>query len=144
MNAESARQAKERNRWGRGVVAVLVLTLCLGCGGRKVLTGKDISPAAKEAVAITDLITKAASLVAQGKEQQVFALMKGELPKAEQAAVMAALKKLSRTPGWKVERVSRFTPAYFRAMVSLEGGPEKSVTINLLRQDSSFVFTGGG
>ena len=144
MNAESVRRAARRNRWGRGVAAVLALALSLGCGGRKVLSGKDVSLDAKETAAITDLIRKAAGLVGQGKDPQVLALTRKQLPKAEQAAVMAVLKKLSSAPSWKVEHVSRFSPSYFRAVVSLEGGPVKSVTINLLRQDDGFVFTGGG
>ena len=144
MNAESAHKAKERNRWGSGVAAVLAFSLTVGCGGRKTLSGKDVSLEAKEAVAITDLITKAAGLVSQGKDQQVLALMKKDLPKAEQAAVIATLKKVSRARAWKVEQVSRFSPSYFRALVSLEGEPTGSVTINFLRQDDRLAFTGSG
>lgn len=137
-------RATGRRRWGRGVAALLALTLAFGCGGRKTLSGKEVSPDAKEAGAIADLIKQAAGLAGQGKDQQVLALMKKDLPKAEQAAVMATLKKVSRARAAKVEQVSRFSPSYFRALVSLEGEPTKSVTINLLRQDDGFVFTGGG
>lgn len=130
-------------RWV-GTAALVALVLAGGCRGRKTLTGKTVTGDEDVVQPLTELIDKAVELIRTGKEKQVLGFTKQDLPKAEQASVVAALKKVAAADSWEVERVQRFGEAYFRATLSLTGKEAKEVTINFLRQDDRIVFTGGG
>ena len=133
-----------QGRWGRALVGVLVLSVLSGCGGKKVLSGKDVDVDDEEVQAMAALIEEAAGLFAEGKEKRVLQLTKTQLPKAGEATIMAALKTVAAAETWEIERVQRFGGSYFRATVKLGGGPTGDVTVNFLKEDDRFVFTGGG
>jgi len=132
-------------RWGRGVAAVLVGLLLVGCRGKKTLTGSTLGLESEEALAVQELVEKAVDMIAAGNQRRVQALLKKDLPRGEQAAVMATLTKIASAQGWEIEGMERFTRDYFRAAIVLRGGggPSK-VTLAVLRQGDGFVFTGGG
>ncbi len=134
----------DRGRWGRALVGLLMVLVVAGCGSRKTLSGEAVDLDDEEVQAMAALIEKAAGLLAEGKEKQALRLTKKDLPKAGEATVMAALKKVAGAETWEIERVERFSESYFRATVKLGGGPVGSVTVNFLKQDDRLVLTGGG
>ena len=134
----------DRGRWGRGLAGLLVVLVVAGCGSKKALSGEAVDVDDEEVQAMAALIEQAAGLLAEGKERQVLRLTKKDLPKAGEATVMAALKKVAGAETWEIERVQRFSESYFRATVKLGDGPVGSVTVNFLKQDDRLVFTGGG
>lgn len=127
-----------------GALLLVALVLLTGCRGRRTLSGKTVATDDDQVKAFTQLIEKAIGLIRAGKEKQVLALAKKDLPRAEQAAVVATLKKVARAQAWRVERVQRFGKSYFRVLLSLDGNEPRKVTVNFLRQDDRIVFTGGG
>lgn len=134
----------DRGRWGRALVGLLMVLVVAGCGSKKTLSGEAVDLDDEEVQAMAALIEKAADLLVEGKEKRVVRLTKKDLPKAGEATVMAALRKVAGAETWEIERVQRFSESYFRATVKLGDGPVGSVTVNFLKQDDRFVFTGGG
>ena len=137
-------RTSEHRRWGRGVVVLLAALLLAGCRGRKTLGGRKVSLEDNDVQAMAELIKKATGLIDEGKEKPVLSLTKKDLPKAGQAMVVAALKKVAAAETWEIERVQRFGDSYFRATVVLGGESPASVTISFLKEDGRLVLTGGG
>ncbi len=138
------RGTRDYGRWAGALAGLLVVLVVAGCGGKKALSGEAVDLDDEEVQAMAALIEQAAGLFAEGKEKQVLRLTKKDLPKAGEATVMAALRKVAGAEAWEIERVQRFSESYFRATVKLGDGPVASVTVNFLKQDDRFVFTGGG
>ena len=134
----------DRGRWGRALVGLLMVLVVAGCGSKKTLSGEAVDLDDEEVQAMAALIEKAAGLLAEGKEKQVLRLTKKDLPKAGEATVVAALRRVAGAGTWEIERVQRLSESYFRATVRLGDGAVGSVTVNFLKQDDRFVFTGGG
>jgi len=130
--------------WGRGVVVCLAALLLAGCRGGKTLGGRQVSLKDEDVKAMTELIEKATDLIDEGKEKRVLRLTKKDLPKAGQATVVAALKKVAAAETWQIDRVQRFGDAYFRATVLLGGDSSASVTVSFLKEGGRLVLTGGG
>ncbi len=126
------------------VLALLVVLALAGCGRRGALSGKSLKVEGRQATAIKQLIEKAVDLTREGNEGAVMSLLKKDLPKAGQAAVLNTLRKLAEAEGWEVQGVQRFGDAYFRATVELQGGSVDAVTVNVLEEGERYVLTGGG
>jgi hypothetical protein len=134
-----------RRPWGRAVTAVAVGLLVVGCRGKRTLTGSTVGLDSEEVSAVRELIENAVELIQAGKARRAQALLKKDLPKGEQAAVMAPLTKVASAQDWEVEGAQRFTKDYFRVAIVLRGGEGPSkVRVAVLRQGERLVFTGGG
>jgi len=130
--------------WGRAAVVAVFGALLAGCG-EKMLTGRPLGPDAEEVAAIQELLTRGADLSRAGDEPGLLGLIKKDLPKSAQASVTAKLRQVAGARSWEVSDVRRFTDNYFRATVQLQGADDsRQVTIAVLKQDGTLVFTGGG